>query len=684
MSFKQFFLYVLPFCGVVSAVAVFIPWPNAIPVLITVCAVVFYLFERGKRKLYDDVVRRAQTNRIEGFPALRRDNNRSIDETILESLIDVASELEKRTYQLTEKNIQLLSLKEISLTIISSLDETKILDSVETFLSRGMGYKELFITVYHADEEHFRIYTFREVAGAIDRSQSEATFAEIDGMLKDCILKRHSVLIRDADEHPMGLLKGVPMLADSTMESYLIVPMIKSKFSRNCWKTQNCILKETPLERTTESSAEKTVCPACGRPPILGAIGVTDGFKAAALSDADLVAVETFTLQIGTMLENSRLYAELEKEELFRENIINSMMNGLITIDREGNVLLLNEPAEQMSGYTADELRGTASSKLIEDDSGESAPLMKALSLRKQAYEREAWLVRKDGRRVPIALNTSLLLDDDRKIQGALGVFIDTTDIRRMEAKIRHLDKLAALGRFSSSMAHEIRNPLAGIMAGIQYLKRIGTIPDEQNDNISFILDEVNRIDRLITDVLSVVKPGDLFYHSVDLKDLFAGSIRTVRKLADEKSLTIETSYPDKPVTLVVDTDRITQVMINLLKNAVEASPESGKISIRVSSASGGNDVLFDDPQNLVMIEVEDEGSGLSTENKEKIFEPFFTTKPEGTGLGLYVTHSIVEQHGGYILVDSEVGRGTVFSIYLPVGGVPRGDSSEISHTAGR
>jgi len=683
MSIREFFLYVLPYCAAVSAVAAFMPWPKAIPVLILVSAVGFFLFERGKRKQYRRLVQRANTNRIEGFPALPQDDNRSIDNTVLNSLSEIAAELEKRTYQLTEKNIQLLSLKEISLTIISSLDETKILDSVEAFLSRGMGYKELFIAVYLTDDEVFRIYTFREVAGAIDRRNTEATFAEIGGMLKECLLKRSSVLIRDAGEQTMGLVDGAPMLDDSTMESYLIVPIVKSKFSGSCWKTSNCILNEDPLEEHPRDLSSETVCPACGRPPILGAVGVTDGFKAAALSDADLVAVETFALQVGTLLENTRLYAELQKEELFRANVMNSMMNGLITVDRDGKVLLMNEPAEKMSGYNAEELRGTASGSLFEDDSGGS-PLMKALGQQKHAYERGAKLVRKDGRRVPIALNTSLLLDDDRNIQGALGVFIDTTDIRRMEEKIRHLDKLAALGRFSSSMAHEIRNPLAGIMAGIQYLKRIGSIPDDQNDNIAFILDEVNRIDRLITDVLSVVKPGDLFYHPVDLENLISGSIRTVKELADEKSIRIETRYPDAPVTMSADTDRITQVMINLLKNALEASPESGRVSIRVSHASNDNDVLFDDRENLVIIEIEDEGKGFSAEDKEKIFEPFFTTKPEGTGLGLYVTYSIIEQHGGYILADSEVGRGATFSIYLPVSGVPRGDSSEISHPAGR
>jgi two-component system sensor histidine kinase HydH len=233
-------------------------------------------------------------------------------------------------------------------------------------------------------------------------------------------------------------------------------------------------------------------------------------------------------------------------------------------------------------------------------------------------------------------------------------------------------------------MAHEIRNPLTGIVAGIQYLKRAGSIADDQNENVTFILNEVYRIDRLISDILSVVKPGDLVQHPSQVESVVKSAITSVRELAERKAVRVTTKLPAHTRPVMIDSDRVTQVMINLLKNAVEASREGEEVRVKVSFPMDTNDVVFDDARNLVIIEVADDGHGFSEADKSKIFEPFFTTKSGGTGLGLYVTHGIVEQHGGYILVDSTEGRGTVFTIYLPVERVQHGDSSEFSHPLGR
>jgi PAS domain S-box-containing protein len=362
------------------------------------------------------------------------------------------------------------------------------------------------------------------------------------------------------------------------------------------------------------------------------------------------------------------------------------MMNGLITINTEGSVLLANEAAERLTGYSGEELEGMSIDVLIQDGLSEdgAGPPVRTLHERRKTYQREAWLVRKDGQKIPIALNTSLLLDEEKRVQGALGAFIDITRIKRMEEKIQHLDKLAALGRFSSSMAHEIRNPLTGIVAGIQYLNRVGGIPDDQSENITFILREVNRIDRLINDILSVVRTGDLVYHPVHIESIITSSVTSMRELADRKEVRIATEFPAHTRSVMIDSDKVTQVMINLLKNAVEASHGGGEVRVKVSFPMDVSDVLFDDARNLVIIEIADDGDGFSEDEKSKIFEPFFTTKSEGTGLGLYVTHSIVEQHGGYVLVESEKGRGAVFTIYLPVEKVQHGDSSEVSHPLGR
>jgi two-component system sensor histidine kinase HydH len=307
-------------------------------------------------------------------------------------------------------------------------------------------------------------------------------------------------------------------------------------------------------------------------------------------------------------------------------------------------------------------------------------PVISTLRTGRGNLQREAWLVKQDDTKLPIVLNTTFLLDDTRQVQGVLAVFNDITRIKRMEEKIMHLDKVAALGRFSSSIAHEIRNPLTGIAAGIQYLKRSGTIPEDQQENISFILEEVARIDRLIGDIMNVVREGDILHQSVQLETIVKNCVSSLKELAEKDSITITTEFPGNTRKISVDQDKITQVIMNLIKNAIEASKAGDEIRIRVSFPDEVGDVLYDDVRDYAIIEVEDKGIGIGEDEKGKIFEPFFSTKHEGTGLGLYVTHSIVDRHGGYIFVESDKGRGSTFTVYLPVEKVKYGDASEVSH----
>jgi len=145
----------------------------------------------------------------------------------------------------------------------------------------------------------------------------------------------------------------------------------------------------------------------------------------------------------------------------------------------------------------------------------------------------------------------------------------------------------------------------------------------------------------------------------------------------------VATEFPGEERPIVVDADRITQVMINLLKNAIEASPDDAGVTVSLSFSPDARDVLFDAVGDFAIIRVRDNGLGLTEEDKQRVFEPFFSKKSDGTGLGLYVTHSIIERHGGYIYVDSEYGVGTTFSVYLPVKQVHHGDSREIGHSVG-
>jgi PAS domain S-box-containing protein len=629
-----------------------------------------------------DAMQQTQSNLL---PDIAQIKDRDPDKIVYKFFKELVSELERKNFQLVEKNIQLLSIKEIGQTLVSSLDESKVVDAVINFLSKGLGYRELFVGIFQEERNAFNVYTFRDTAGGNTYEESVLPLEKVDGLLKKAVMMHQSLLIRDPEMHRLGTLNGKPMFPESTMNSYVIVPLVKSNATQDCGLNNDCLLNMNQVQKEKSSMAAEFKCPGCGRIPVLGVLGVTDGFKAASLSKVDLVSVETLAVQLSTMLENTSLFQELKQEELFRENVINSMMNGLVTVDVEGRIKLANETAVNLTGYSPEELSKMTVGELISDKISEAGgdPVLRTLQTGRGLYQGEAWLNKKDGQTHPIILNTTFLQDESRRVQGALAIFIDITRIKRMEEQIQHLDKLAALGRLSSSIAHEIRNPLTGIASGIQYLKRGGAIAESELDNINFILDEVNRIDRLIGDLMNVVRIGDLIYEETSIEAIVKNCIAGMQELAKQRSVTVKTEFPEQSKKVSVDADRVTQVMINLLKNAIEASHERGQVTVSISFPEDVKDVLFDAVRDFVIIAVKDNGLGLTEEEKTRIFEPFYSKKPTGTGLGLYVTHSIVERHGGYIYVNSEYGAGTVFTVYLPITQVEHGDTNEVGHSVG-
>jgi signal transduction histidine kinase len=289
-----------------------------------------------------------------------------------------------------------------------------------------------------------------------------------------------------------------------------------------------------------------------------------------------------------------------------------------------------------------------------------------------------------DGLHIPIRMYVSRLMGNEGKKQGAIILFVDLSDIRNMEKQIRHLDTLAALGRFTSAVAHEIRNPLTGIAAGIQYLERKGGLTDEQRENISIILMEVDRLNRIITDLFKVAKPRDLLYQEVSVKGLIDRSYKSVMEILNNKRIEFETEIADNLPVIEVDHDQILQVFINLLKNAGEAVPEGGKVRMTAAEYVGGApEVIRERDKTLVCFEISDNGPGIDRGDIGKIFEPFFSRKVGGTGLGLFISHNIVQHHQGRIDVSSKPGNGTSFKVYLPLKHPVKGGKVEAGNTSG-
>jgi len=359
--------------------------------------------------------------------------------------------------------------------------------------------------------------------------------------------------------------------------------------------------------------------------------------------------------------------------EAFNRNIIQSLDSGLLTVDLSGNINFLNRTAEKILNRNEDKLKDTSIYDLFPKIDSMIEQARKKASTPSSDYQRyETLLTNHDGRKIYLGFSISPLTDPEGSLIGHTLIFQDITKFKEMEEEIKRVDKMAAIGLLAAGMAHEIRNPLASLSGSIQLLKTELALDDQQEHLMEITLRESERLNALITDFLLFAQPPqthkvlypmrkileetiDLFIHSPSFHD----GIRIRRPSSREE---IEAS---------IDPDQMKQVFWNLFINAAQSMSKGGEIQVQLGKGNGWGVTGLplssqQGGKEWAKISIIDSGNGIAQEEKEKIFEPFFTTKENGTGLGLSIVHKIIENHNGLIRVDSELGRGSNFIIYLP------------------
>jgi signal transduction histidine kinase len=243
--------------------------------------------------------------------------------------------------------------------------------------------------------------------------------------------------------------------------------------------------------------------------------------------------------------------------------------------------------------------------------------------------------------------------------------------------------RLAALGRLSAGMAHEIRNPLAGIGTNAQVLRRRFEPGDPRLRFVDFILEEVTRLDRLIEDLLRFARPPEPRLASHDLRDSIERALALARGRIEKGAVRVGVHVEGEPPRAYVDPDQIAQVLLNVVLNAIQAMPRGGDLEItlraverlapvvgksgRRAGDDGASPAASVPLRRFLELSVRDSGVGIDSADLPKLFEPFFTTRPSGTGLGLSTSQALLRQHGGAITIESELGKGTVVTILIPV-----------------
>jgi two-component system sensor histidine kinase PilS (NtrC family) len=365
--------------------------------------------------------------------------------------------------------------------------------------------------------------------------------------------------------------------------------------------------------------------------------------------------------------------ADYNQLETFNRNIIQSLDSGLLTIDLEGKTNFLNRTAEKILNRPEEELKNLSIYDLFPEIDQVIQKIKKRMVDTPDDYQRyETLLVNPDGKKIHLGFSISSLTDPEGSLIGHTLIFQDITKFREMEEQMKRVDKMAAIGLLAAGMAHEIRNPLAALSGSIQLLQSELKLDDHQQHLMKITLRESERLNALITDFLLFAHPPQTHKMVLDLGKMIEETLDLfTHSPSCHPGISIFRPNPSKKILAEVDAEQMKQVFWNLLINASQAMHDGGEIRIRLQKTEDGSGIpyFFRPPKKektWVKIEISDSGKGITPVEKEKIFEPFFTTKAGGTGLGLAIVHKIIENHSGLIKVESEVGRGSTFTILLP------------------
>ena len=337
--------------------------------------------------------------------------------------------------------------------------------------------------------------------------------------------------------------------------------------------------------------------------------------------------------------------ASLTSVKAFSDNVVQNMPAGLVTIDLDHKITSMNREAREILG------------QVPEKPFPQMMQLVAEMETSGKPISREVTLQPGSSHELRLDMTASPILDNEESVLGFLFLFRDLTQLKELKKEVETTRHLAAIGKLAGGVAHEIRNPLSSIKGFATYFGKRYENNSEDRETAQIMVQEVERINRSVTQLLEFAKPLAVENKEVRVDDLIAHSLKLVQHDLDKKSIETRVSVQTDTMVFRTDPDRINQILLNLYMNAIVAMENGGKLEVSVLDCPD---------QKGIEIHVTDNGCGIDKNHLEDVFDPYFTTRPEGTGLGLSIVHRIVENLRGEIRVESEQGKGTRFLIRLP------------------
>ena len=540
------------------------------------------------------------------------------------------AEIENYTHRLEAQLDILRTIHGLGHQLSMNFDHDQILDTVVTSCVEGLGFERAIVYLFNPVERRLEC---AKTCGFTPDVSTRAFTARYHVDRHDCLATRtfHS---------------GQPFMIREVRSDASLTPLDR----------------QIADESGTASFAFAPIRVA-GR--TIGVLGADYAATSRQISDEAMASLKIVANDAALALERARLMDDVVKERDFIESIFTNMLSGLLVVGSDGRIQSINHKAEQFLGASARQLTGLSLDEILRPYpqlldqfrkamAGEEVPLS---SLEIQTAS---------GSQIHLEAAFSCIrgLGEATGGKSILLIFRDVTHRKKMEAHLRRSDRLVSLGTLAAGIAHEIRNPLTGISLLLDDLHdRMANRTDERL-MMQSALEEIEKLEKIVTELLEFAANPSSRLVTRDLNKVIEHTLFFVHKQLINQGVTLVRDTPEGLPPVRLDPEKMKQAVLNIILNALNVMPQGGEIRI-ATRLHDRLDTL--DGRRALELAVYDNGPGIHPDDLEYLFDPFFTRNPKGFGLGLSITHTIVEEHNGRIMVESEPGKGACFRIFLPV-----------------
>ena len=576
----------------------------AVTAAVTV-GILYFVILKPLREMEELAARLTVGGVLEPLEVKRQDEIGQLAQTINEAALQLQQEIERSS-----------GLYHISLMMGTGAEVSQICELLTRKIARLLGAETCVILLY--DERKKRIHAQVPAYGMADEDLLSLSFAPDESSIATLVFRTgEAYMTNDARQDPLLSVKAV-----GNIRELLAVPLNAGQH-------------------------------------MLGTIEVIN--KQGGFREEEKRLVTIFATQAAHLLRNAQLFEQVrESEERYRQ-IFESAVDGLYRSTPQGELVNINPALAAMLGYDSrEELEGVnLIDELVLSDAARTG-LQNQLTREGKALDIECDLRRQTGELMPARLSVRAVTDAADGKVFHLGIVKDVTEQKRLAQQLIISERLAVVGELVAGVAHEVRNPLFGITTTLSALARRLADRKAVQPFLDVVMTEVSRLNYLMEQLLEHSRPVRLDTDDSALRVVIAEVAEEFRGQAEKKGIKLTVEYPEEVGYPRVDRRKMHGVFANLFENALQHTARGGEIRLASSREANGS--------SQVQIQVSDTGAGIAVENLNKVFDPFFTTRPNGVGLGLAIVRKTIHDHGGSIALRSDGGRGTTFTIKLPLG----------------